>query len=53
MDIKGSKHFLYKLTTNLFALKVYDFDIENSVKTFTLTIEEKLDRESYLKWKDK
>ena len=53
MDIKGSKHFLYKLTTNLSTLKVYNFDIENSVETFMLTIEEKLDRESSLKWEDK
>ena len=53
LDIKGSKHFLYKLTTNLSTLKVYNFDIENSVETFMLTIEEKLNRESSLKWEDK
>ena len=52
LDIKGSKHFLYKLTTNLSTLKVYNFDIENSVETFMLTIEEKLNRESSLKWED-
>ena len=40
MDIKGSKHFLYKLTTNLSTLKVYNFDIEHSVEAFMLTIEE-------------
>ena len=49
MDIKGPKHFLYKLTTNLYTLKVYKFDIETSVETFMLTIEAKLDRESFLK----
>ena len=52
LDIKGSKHFLYKLTTNLSTLKVYNFDIENSVETFMLTIGEKLNRESSLKWED-
>ena len=52
-DIKGSKHFLYKLTTNLSTLKVYNFDIESSVETFMLTIEEKLDRERSLKWEVK
>ena len=52
MNIRGSKHFLYKLTTNLSTLKVYNFDIENSVETFMLTIEEKLNRESSLKWED-
>ena len=51
-DIKASKNFLYKLTTNLSTLKVYNFDIESSVETFMLTIEEKLDRESSLKWED-
>ena len=53
MNIKGSKHFLYKLTTNLSTLRVYNFDIETSVETFMLTIEEKLDRESSFKWEDK
>ena len=32
---------------------MYNFDIENSVETFMLTIEEKLNRESSLKWEDK
>ena len=40
MDIKGSKHFLCKLTTNLSTLKVYNFDINNSIETFMLTIAE-------------
>ena len=52
-DIKGAKHFIYKLQTNISTLKVYSFDIESSVETFMLTIEEKLDRESSLKWEDK
>ena len=43
MDIKGSKHFLYKSTTNLSTLKEYKCDIETSVETFMLTIEEELD----------
>ena len=53
MDITGSKRSLFKLTTNLFNLKVYNFDIRTSVENFMLTIEEKLDRESSLKWEDK
>ena len=52
-DIKGAKHFIYKLQTNISTLKVYSFDIESSVETFMLTIEEKLDRECSLKWEDK
>ena len=46
-------HFLYKSTTNLSTLKVYNVDIEDSVETFMLTIEEKLNMESSLKLEDK
>ena len=53
MDIKGPKHFPSKLTTTLSTLKVYNFDVANFVETFMLTIEEKLDRDSSLKWEDK
>lgn len=52
-DIKRSKHFLHILTTNLSTLKVYNFDIELSVETVMFTIEEKFDKERYLKWEDR
>ena len=53
LDIKNSKNFLYKLTTNISTLKVYNFDLDSSVETFMLSVEEKLDRQSSLKWQDR
>lgn len=41
-DIKNSKNFLYKLTTDISTLKVYNFDLDGSIETFMLTVEEKL-----------